>query len=462
MDRPNVHCGGCGAAFALNLSREYADTCEVQEPLRDRAAPALRDEGGFGLIEVIVSALLLTLVSLGVYMGIDGASATSGINKHRSVATQLAQQDQDRMRAMTVNELSNYRDSGTQTIGGVVYTTTSVASWITDSTGAANCTSGTTQASYLRIATTVTWPNMPIDPVEVESMIAPPNGSFGSDQGSMAVQVNDRNGVGVSGVTVTLAGPQGYTDVTNEAGCVLWGYLPATPGASDSYTVSIAKAGYVDGDNVAAPVQTVDVIGESTATVSFDYDVGGFIQANFQTYSGGTYVPMTSPVPFSAKHPADTVAIGPWGAPYKSPALFPSTAAYSVYAGSCLGAEPPTAQGATVTPNGTTNVTLQMPPVNIRVMRTSSQGLSGATVKLTAVGSGCSGTTTYTANSTGNVAAALPYGKYAVCVSGTAGSPSVVRRMTTPVASPVVSSLPTGTALQTFALYNSSTTGACP
>ena len=184
---------------------------------RARCAAALRhDQSGFGLIEVVVSSMLLVLVASGVYLGLDGASATSGVNKHRSVASEIAQQDQDRMRAMAVNELSNYRATNDHESRPASPTRSPRARAGSPTAPApASCTSGQAQAHYLRISSSVTWPNMTIQPVTVESVVAPPAGSFGTNHGSLAVQVRDRNGNGVPGVSVALSGPQTYTDTTN-------------------------------------------------------------------------------------------------------------------------------------------------------------------------------------------------------------------------------------------------------
>src|SRR5919204_544579 len=70
--------------------------------LRARA----RGQEGYGLVEVLVSALLVALIAVGVFAGFDAASATSGNNKSRGVAATLAQQDQQRMRAMKLSDLA--------------------------------------------------------------------------------------------------------------------------------------------------------------------------------------------------------------------------------------------------------------------------------------------------------------------------------------------------------------------
>jgi len=433
-------------------------------PVTDTHRPG---QEGFGLIEVIVSALLIALVSLGVYMGIDGASATSGINKHRSVATELAQQDQDRMRAMAVNELSNYRDLTTQTVGGVLYKISSRATWVADATSTANCTSATAKANYLSVTSQVTWDNMTVAPITVEGLIAPPNGSFGPGQGSLAVQVRDRNGAGVSGVNATLTGPKGYTDATNSLGCVLWGYLPV-----GNYNVALTKPGYVDPSGAATPSKPAGVLGESTTTLAFDYDLGGRITANYQTLNGATVVPANG-LQFTATNANLTVPLAPIGdgAPhtsFTSNLVYPFTVGYAVYAGNCAGAAPTAwgqpAQTALVLPGATTAVNVRMPPINFKVVN-GALAVNGATVKLTATATGCSGTVARTTDATGFITdVAFPYGTYTFCAQGVVGTATVRKTVTTAGTSTLTNSSPTGIAAAnaTVDLASGTTAGACP
>ncbi len=418
----------------------------------------LTDARGFGLIEVIVSAMVIVLVSLGVYAGLDGASASSGVNKHRSLASGLAQQDQDRMRAMTVGELSNYRDVTTQTVAGVDYTTTSVASWVTDSTGSASCSAGSAQANYLSISSTVTWANMPIDPIVIQSIVAPPSGSFGSSQGSLAVQVRDRNGVGVAGVSVSLSGAASYADLTNAAGCVLWGYLPV-----GNYNVAVAKTGYVDPNGVTNPVKAVGVVGAATNTVAFDYDLGGRITGQYQTWNGTSVVPANG-LSFTATNANLTVPLAPFGdgaahTSFTTGLVYPFTVGYALYAGDCAGAAVPTgqpAQKAIVTPGATLTVNLRQPPVNLRAMNGLTP-VGNATVKLTATGTGCSAVTTRTTAADGFMTdRSMPYGSYSYCVSGAVGA-STLRRVGT-----ITNNLAAGSALPTDVDLAGGVSGACP
>ncbi len=421
------------------------------------AARLASDEAGFGLIEVVVSSLLLMLVASGVYLGLDAASATSGVNKHRSIATAIAQQDQDRMRAMAVGELSNYRDTTTSAVGPVTYTVRSSASWVTDDTGTASCTSGQARAHYLRIASSVTWPSMHVKPVTIESVVAPPAGSFGTNLGSLAVQVRDRDGRGVPGVSVALSGAQSYVDLTNELGCVLWGYLPV-----GNYDVTLAKQGYVDKDGTSQPRRQTGVVGEATSTVAFDYDLGGYVLATYETLSGGAPAAARwtdlSAVNAHLSLPMLTFTDADQSLPaLRSGALFPFSDPYGVFAGRCTGADPVTnaqpAQLALVQPGGTTAVTVRLPPVDLRVVSGAS-AVPGATVRLTATGSGCSGTTTRTTGADGSITdRALPYGSYDVCVqSGT-------QRLLGRVANTVPTGVPLAAATYDMAL---ATTGTCP
>ena len=422
---------------------------------------ALRhDESGFGLIEVVVSSMLLVLVSSGVYLGLDGANATSAVNKHRSLATEIAQQDQDRMRAMAVTELSNYRATSTQRVGAVTYTIASSASWITDDTGTASCTSGQARAHYLRIASSITWPSMRIRPVTVESVVAPPAGSFSTNQGSLAVQVRDRNGTGVPGVSVALSGPQTYSDTTNEIGCVLWGFLPV-----GNYTVSLSKQGYVDPSANPAPSRAAGVVGESTSTVAFDYDLGGQIRATYESVDSSTgRLVAANGLAFTALTSHLAVPLTPFGdgAPhssYTSGLVFPFTDPYGVYAGSCAGAAPTLygnpAQLALVQPGAVTAVSVREPPVDLFVTQ-GGRPVQGATVKLTGTGSGCGPLSSRTTGSDGYMTdRALPYGPYDVCVQATVAGTTYAARGS--VANTAPGGVPVGRAT-----YDLTTAGTCP
>src|SRR4051794_16115194 len=184
-------------------------------------------EGGL-IIEVIVASLLVGMLAIGIFSALDAASARTGAIKSRAIAANVAQADLERLRAMSITDVSNRRDNYVTTVGGVPFTVVSRADWVTDSSGSASCTTTTSKADYLKISAKVTWPAMGgINPVTLTSVIAPPTGSFSSDQGSLAVQVVDGAGNPVANKSVSLSGPASFTETTNDLGCVLWGFLQA-------------------------------------------------------------------------------------------------------------------------------------------------------------------------------------------------------------------------------------------
>src|SRR3954469_10732743 len=86
-----------------------------------------RSEDGFALIEVIVSAAVLALVALAVLSGIDASAGSSAREKARAVAASLAEQDQETMRAMNVDQLIAVNGTAPRSVpvDGITYTVTS-------------------------------------------------------------------------------------------------------------------------------------------------------------------------------------------------------------------------------------------------------------------------------------------------------------------------------------------------
>src|SRR4051794_2603468 len=106
----------------------------------------LSSEAGFGLVEVLFTALVVLIVSAGVLAGFNATSAATGRAKARSVAQTLAQNDQERLRAMPIATLADVDESNNYSIcdtgGGscVSYTVASKAQWVSDSQGLESCT----------------------------------------------------------------------------------------------------------------------------------------------------------------------------------------------------------------------------------------------------------------------------------------------------------------------------------
>src|SRR3954447_14681264 len=100
--------------------REIRDRCRFRVHLLG-ARLRFRAQGGFTLIEVVVSAALLLVVASGVLAGIEGRRKAATSNETRSQARDLAQQDQERLRSMSFSSLPGYTATTPVTVGNVTY-----------------------------------------------------------------------------------------------------------------------------------------------------------------------------------------------------------------------------------------------------------------------------------------------------------------------------------------------------
>ncbi len=393
-------------------------------------------QAGFGLVEAIVAAALLLVLGLVLYTSFSAASNTTGRTRDRALAASIATQDQERMRAMPMAVVSNLRETRTQTAGAIAYTVTSRADWVTDSSGTVSCTSTDRSASYLRISTSVTSAALAgRPPVRVESLLAPPNGSFGTNRGSLAIQVVDRDGAGHSGISVSLTGPASFTETANEFGCVLFGHLPV-----GNYTASFPNPGCIGPTGDPTSSAPVGVVGETTTVHQFECDGPGRIDASFDTerFNLFTLVPLQILSWTQQPAQAERISVAHSGLPapgtrifgngtasdqINATSLYPFSSPYAVYSGDCVGADPATyGQPRTtvqVNPGGTYAATVREPALNLLVTRLGVPVVGGR-VRVTAKGSGCSGTRTLTTNSLGRLTEpGMPYGVYDVCVDTT-------------------------------------------
>jgi prepilin-type N-terminal cleavage/methylation domain-containing protein len=441
----------------------------AQGPLRLLARRLKSEQSGFALIEVMMSALIVAIVSVGVLAGIDASSATSGSNKARGIAASIAQDDQERMRSMQPDDLAAMRfQRRTVTVAGVAYQVDSDARPVTDA--GKGCGDGT----LVKISSEVTWPKMRnIKPVITDSLVAPQPGSFSKGSGGLIIQVRNRSGGPQTGVPVSITGPQSDADVTDENGCASFLYRP-----SGAYTVKIQKTGYVTPALVNAISKTETIPSGAVATDSFDYDVAGAVTANIVTIAKPV-APATTGVQVAddstslvVSHPnlpapgIKTFAASPAKTPMTTgTVLYPFTSSYSVYSGTCTGANPlnfppDAAPTALLTPGGSLTTTVIEPSVNV-VVANGATLLAGASVKATNRTCGTGGNLVYTnaTLATGRLPKpGMPYGTYDLCASALI---SGVLRHSNPVLN-VLNKAKAGTADVSLQVTAASPTGACP
>ena len=196
------------------------------------------------LIEVMIGAVILALATTAVLNGMDGAQKTGGRNKARSVATALAEQDQERMRSLPVAQLVPYVTTPlvrTVKVKGVDYSVKSLATWATDPGGVTtSCSSTTKTQANLRIVSQVTSP-LTRGAVDLASLVTPPPGAgFSTGEGRIIVKVVDRDQAPIQGVAVSLTGPNAYSDNDQRRRLRRLPFVPAgttrpAPARSDSW-----------------------------------------------------------------------------------------------------------------------------------------------------------------------------------------------------------------------------------
>jgi Tfp pilus assembly protein PilV len=440
------------------------------------------------LLETLVGAVLVAIMAIAFFGALDGSARVSSVSKLRAQAAALAQDDQERVRSMPASALNNLRQTNMRTVAGLTFQVDTRTDWISDQAQSTSCAQNGAAADYMKVTTTVTsTTSTQLKPVVVTSTVTPPPGSFGG-KGSAAVTVVDRDGVGVPGLTVNLAGPANASDITDINGCAFFGYEPA-----GTYTVSTTRQDWVDQDGKGTASAGITINDQQTATQQLWYDRAG--QATLSFYSQPRDASGAQPSPAvkvdssqwfvtlsKATHvqtfgPSSPGPKYPTGPAYTSPApqnpitttktLFPFAGPYTVYAGDCTNSAPSyngvTDPGLQVDP-GRTDLTYsqQLPALNVLVKRGAS-ALSNAhvtfTLNTTAGTSKTYGCTPFTVarttDATGVVTdPGLPYGTYDVCADdGTRRFrlSSSVDNVTLP-----------GTAQYTLTVPTSGVSGVCP
>jgi Tfp pilus assembly protein PilV len=253
-------------------------------------------EDGFLLIEVMISALLVAMIVVGTFNGLDSASRVTADSRRHNQATLLAAQSQEQLRtesAIALDALVGTPRTYTKAIGGTTYKITQEAKPIGSTGKTTGCTASSTSANTganFQITSSVNWallertkPARP--PVKQSSVITPPTGS--------AIEVDDVDGTGspVSEVTARATfipvESGSYTTVegtTGPTGCVVLAGIQAT-----SATVEILeKTGYVtpSGALKVAPKE-LSIAPTLTTHYQVEYAPGGRFAAEY-TYEGKT------------------------------------------------------------------------------------------------------------------------------------------------------------------------------
>jgi Tfp pilus assembly protein PilV len=391
---------------------------------------SLADERGSLLIEVLVSAVLVAVIGVALFGALNSAAQVSGKSKTRAGAAAVAQDDQERMRAMPVASLNNFRDHRDPVVmGKIAYVVDSRAEWIADAKGATDCTANGAAADYLKITSTVSAKNIPLKPVVVTSTVTPAPGTFTSDEGSLAVSVTGADGTGRSGVNVSINGPASDVQLTDANGCAFFGYEPV-----GGYNVTANASGYVDPNGNAQATGATSVGSQSVATLPLSYDLAGEVKVTYVTKPDDRPEQVTNQTSLGASNSGLATPgvryLGD-GAAHTSfdtgPSMYPFPSAYSLFAGDCANNDPqnvsaippPTPDKQQILPGKLDYVmNVHVPALNIETQLNGSDR-ANMYVRIKSTTSGCAPKTYPARASNSNFRLddpGFPYGTYSVCV----------------------------------------------
>lgn len=381
-------------------------------------------ETGLSLIEVLVASLITAVIAVGTLTGINAAGRSTADTRSHAQATQLAGQDEERLRGLTTTVLGQlgsattsraengsclesvsgkwqYWSKGSTTFCenptglsgtayvGTVYTITSSATYVTAETGGTKssltCETTAGTANYLQTTSSATWSSLgKREPVSQSSIITVPTSN------TLLVKVVNQKNEPVEGATVTVSGVSPELSQTTPApGCVVFGGLSST-----SVKATATKVGWVNENGEEKPTAKPATLSK-VATTPLKFVIaepGGiltkFVEAAKLPVSGSTFYAFQTAIATpngyvggSAASYATFAELGKILFPFRNVSETPAgTNPYTVFAGDCEANNPhvvnPAVTDATaqVEPNVTTPVEVQLPKVNVTV----KEGTSGA------------------------------------------------------------------------------------
>lgn len=377
-----------------------ADPWAVTRGLGRRIRALSGSEKGFTLIEVLVSALVVTLIAGAVAEALMTNVKVTADQHRRNDAQMLAEQDQERLKGLSAEQLDNLNQTYNATYDGYKFQVNSQA-WYLSSTNGQACSSGAGATTFKTIST-VYWE----DPTNTDHVLATDEGVIAPDAGgSILAQFHDQTTAPLPGVTVaaTLASPPESDSATSDAnGCTIFTGLP-----TGNYNLTFTDTGFVDPNGNASPIaDTANVASTGIATPSrgnpIELGQAGGVTANFYIDNAGAQGPLftanslswygsgsgysmsnsRSYTPGGLQSSIYTVTAG--ASPTGPGGLFPFASAlnpasytnnYQLWAGTCRQEEPPAGRDVTsVSPglNATLNIT--EPEIDVNATYTPQVG----------------------------------------------------------------------------------------
>jgi type II secretory pathway pseudopilin PulG len=405
-------------------------------------------EDGFIIIEVLVSAVILAIVAGAVLALITATTHSAASARNHSAAYGLAQEDQAKLRTFQISRLNRYVHSETVEIGGTAYTVESRGVFINNKSGTSSCTEANNSADYVQITSTVSSPTL-VTPVSLQSVVSPSSGSLDPSHGTISFQVNNAQGKGVSGVSLTGSGTANFSGSSESSGCAIFADLP-----SGNYKVVANGNGLITPEGTETwTKEQVGAPASGTQQVQIRFDTPGKVAPSFVYLEPKTNLLTPAPVDsmalFNSENEQKTITFGTPGATPRLSKLedtkvFPFATKYLVYGGSCTSNNPdPENKGINaaalanvlVTAGSVSSPQIQIAALNLTVTNSSGGLIQGAKVFLSDETCKYNGSTfkrEFTTNSIGHIAnsstepaqattqaVGLPFGTYNICVQAT-------------------------------------------
>jgi prepilin-type N-terminal cleavage/methylation domain-containing protein len=365
----------------------WADPSAVNSGFGYRVRAGLASERGFTLIEVLVSALIVTLIATAVAGALITNTDIIANQNSRSQAETLAEQDQERLKGLSAEQLDNLSQTYNVTVGGSTYAITSKA-WYLNSTNGQSCTTaGGAAATYFKTISTVTRANAQGQTATLatdESVITPPAG------GSLLAQFHDQTASPLAGVSLSATGPESDGGTSDTTGCVIFSALD-----TGTYNLTYTDLGYVDPNGNPSPLSdtaTVASTGIASPGKGNPIELGqaGGLTGNFTTNgtpgvtaqadglswfsSGGAGIPMAS-YRTNAQSLTSSISTTTASGTASTMGLFPFVSStnpvsytnnYQVWAGTCRQEQPPAGYDTfTVAPGSSQTQSIQEPTLQL-------------------------------------------------------------------------------------------------
>jgi type II secretory pathway pseudopilin PulG len=404
----------------------------VLRSLRRRLAS---DEQGSLLIEVLVSASILLTVAAGVVLVLQTAHAQSGLQRAKALATDVAQNKLDEIRARDYNTLRALNEETTADEGGMRFSVATRVTPVAQTDAPGGCSTSRAR-DYYSVKTTVSWNKMGNrKPVVLDTLVAAPIGAGGG----LVVTVTGGSGQPTPNIPLSLSSGGG-TATTDVSGCARWDAVSVGTG----YGLSGSVPGYVkpDGEQDIA-VGGISIVAEDTARQTIAYDRAGTIKVQFKERPSGSAgaidVPSPSLLPdgvtlFNASArvvreaaQSQSGAIGTWGP------FYPFSSSYQVYADTCTAAQPgagaPLSGRASgiVPAGGSVNAILELPSLGLRFTNNGTAPAAGGIT--VGIKTACGTVFTRTVKADGTLAnPGLPYStNLTVCARNAGDTMRIVR-----------------------------------